>query len=339
MSELRDAGILVRMVHQGFINAGIDASAIYARCGITRHHLEDHHIRTPHRAQSVFWQAAEEITGDKCIGLHLGEHMPLFGGQVIEYLFLSSANFSEGLNRFLRYQRLLSDAVMVYTTVHNDNCLLVLEGSDHKNVLTHFIDAVLLGALRFFKYVTQNVFQPTCVYLAHAGDEFCDEYHRIFDCPVVFQSCQNAIEFPCKVMDNPSRHAEPELMKAHEMIASEQIERLKKRDVIIEIERVVGELLESGEVSLATVASRLGMTTRALRSRLAEADTCFNQVLACFRSNLAKKLLARTDESIDEIVYLTGFSEPSTFYRAFKRWTGQTPIEYRKKKQWRSVHN
>jgi AraC-like DNA-binding protein len=56
-------------------------------------------------------------------------------------------------------------------------------------------------------------------------------------------------------------------------------------------------------------------------------------VLADFRYRLARQLLATTDESIDEIVYLTGFSEPSTFYRAFKRWSGMTPIEYRKTAQ------
>jgi AraC-like DNA-binding protein len=56
-------------------------------------------------------------------------------------------------------------------------------------------------------------------------------------------------------------------------------------------------------------------------------------LLADYRCTLAKRLLANTDETIDEIVYLTGFSEPSTFYRAFKRWTQVTPIEYRNQKK------
>ena len=67
--------------------------------------------------------------------------------------------------------------------------------------------------------------------------------------------------------------------------------------------------------------------------QLAEAGTSFSQVLNDYRHQLAKRLLAKTDESIAEIVYLTGFSEPSTFYRAFKRWEGLTPVEYRRRKQ------
>jgi AraC-like DNA-binding protein len=97
--------------------------------------------------------------------------------------------------------------------------------------------------------------------------------------------------------------------------------------------RVFGEVLETGQVSLEDVAAHLGIKARTLRTRLAEAGTNFNQLLANYRCNLAKRLLASTDESIDEIVYLTGFSEPSTFYRAFKRWTDQTPIEYRNQKR------
>ena len=61
------------------------------------------------------------------------------------------------------------------------------------------------------------------------------------------------------------------------------------------------------------------------------AGTSFSQVLADFRYALARKLLRSTDESIENIVYLTGFSEPSTFYRAFKRWVGETPVEFRKR--------
>ena len=76
MSELKDAGILVRMAHLGFMNAGIDPSAIYRRCNITAQLLADQRTRTPHHAQTLFWQACEDVTGDPLIGLHLGEHTP-----------------------------------------------------------------------------------------------------------------------------------------------------------------------------------------------------------------------------------------------------------------------
>lgn len=338
MSELRDAGILVKMAHQGFINAGIDASAIYERCGITRRHIEDPQIRTPHDAQSIFWQACEKVTGDKYIGLHLGQHIPVFRGQVIEYLFLSSPTFEEGLNRALNYQRLISDAVTAKVEREGDRCLFSI-GSTNKNTqsMRHLTDAILLGAIRFFCQLTQDNFKPLSVTVTHGGllgeaDEQA-EYAKVFGCPVIFNGNQNIIEFGIDILHFPSQHAEPELMKAHEQVALEQIARLEKQDIIVDVNRIIGELLDSGEVSLENVSDRLDMTARSLRSRLADAGTSFNHLLASYRCNLAKQLLSRTDESIDEIVYLTGFSEPSTFYRAFKRWTDMTPIEYRKSKK------
>ncbi|MCL6269593.1 AraC family transcriptional regulator [Sansalvadorimonas sp. 2012CJ34-2] len=333
MSELKDAGILVRMAHQGFLNAGIDTSAIYKRCGITRRHIEDRQIRTPHQAQALFWQAAEDVTGDRLIGLHLGEKMPVFGGQVIEYLFLSSPTFEEGLKRALNYQRLLSDAVMAHLDLSQNTCRFIIGGTRESKNLNHLADAILISALRFFKNITQEQFEPLKIYIWHRGYDVDHEYSRAFGCPVIFNAPYNAIEFDTRILKFRSSHAEPELMKAHEMLASEQIARLKKQDIVTKAERIIGEILDSGDVTLDTVSERMNMTARSLRSRLGETGTSFNQILSHYRCNLAKQLLARTNESIDEIVFLTGFSEPSTFYRAFKRWTGQTPVEYRKQKK------
>jgi AraC-like DNA-binding protein len=155
----------------------------------------------------------------------------------------------------------------------------------------------------------------------------------VYKCPVLFSQPGNRIYFAPEIMNLPSGHAEPELLRLHEQLASEHVAKLEKQDFIAKVNRLIGELLESGNANLETVADRLGIKPRSLRTKLTEVDTNFNQLLADYRCNLAKKLLARTDESIDEIVYLTGFSEPSTFYRAFKRWVGSTPVEYRKSKQ------
>ena len=116
-------------------------------------------------------------------------------------------------------------------------------------------------------------------------------------------------------------------------VATEKLAELERMDLVADVRRVIAQILESGDVSLEAVAGLLELKPRALRSRLSEVGTSFNHILNDYRSRLARRLLAKTDESIDQIVYLTGFSEPSTFYRAFRRWTQETPIEYRKRKR------
>ena len=90
-------------------------------------------------------------------------------------------------------------------------------------------------------------------------------------------------------------------------------------------------LVVDGGATLEQVAARLDMPARRLRERLAMAGVRFNDLVTDYRCRLAKELLLKTDERIEVIVERTGFSEPSTFYRAFKRWVGETPVEFRKR--------
>ena len=135
-------------------------------------------------------------------------------------------------------------------------------------------------------------------------------------------------------MDQPSPAYEPELLKIHEHHAKSQLELLDKHQLITEIERILASgLLESGEFDQNCVAQHLNRSARSLRADLQLINTSYEKVIAQYRERLSRRLLSQTQETIDQIVYLTGFSEPSAFSRAFKRWTGETPTAYRQRKQ------
>lgn len=322
---------MLRLIYEAMKAEGIDIESLFKRLGIDENYINSDQLRTPHHAQVFFWQTLEEMTADPDIGLHLGKKLPVYKGQVLEYLFLSSPNFGEGLRRSLNYQRLLSDAAQSDFVQNGEECYLVLNSAaDEVRQLGHFAEAFVQGIMAFFRSVTGGQFAPSRIDFEHRRDSGLEEVERVLQCPVSFGQPENRLYFPAHVLDCPSPHAEPGLLALHEQFASEQVARLEKKDIVGQVERVVAELLDSGEVTLDTVAARLEIKPRTLRTRLAEAETSFNQVLSDFRYRLARQLLATTTESIDEIVYLTGFSEPSTFYRAFKRWSGMTPVEYRR---------
>lgn len=334
MQELRDAGVMLRLIYRAMKQKGIDTDAIFARLGVDEAYVYTEQLRTPHSAQLYFWQVVEDVSGDPDVGLHLGQLLPAYNGQVLEYLFLSSPTFGEGLRRAQNYQRLLSDAAKTDFFIEGDDACMVLDtASDEVSRLQHFNECFVQGLITFFKSITEDRFYPSRIEFEHDRTRGKDHVEEILGCEVVFGASENRLYFPANFLDHPSPHAEPELLDLHERFASEQVARLEKRDIVGQVERIVAELLDSGEVTLDAVAERLGIKARTLRTRLTEAETSFNQVLADFRYRLARQLLATTDESIDEIVYLTGFSEPSTFYRAFKRWSNMTPIEYRKTAQ------
>ena len=189
------------------------------------------------------------------------------------------------------------------------------------------------GILRFFKFITEGRFNPIYIDFNFSQGAFDDEYFRVYECPVSLGQKETRLYFDPAVLDYVLWQAEPELLQLHEQLAIEKLQELARYDLVGEVRRAIGSTLESGETTLETVATHLNITPRRLRTQLSEANTSFQQILSDYRCRLAKKLLANTAESVERIVYLTGFSEPSTFYRAFKRWTNETPVEYRKRKQ------
>ena len=332
-----DAAILFKMVYEGMRRAGFPADEILMRAGVEISRVNDS-ARTPNHLQVAFWSAAEEITGDKDFGLHLAEFMPLYRGQVVEYLFLSSASFGAGLKRAFAYQRLVSDVLNGSLQVIGDQICLSNEPYHYKDerALRQFSECFVLSMQRFFHFVTEGKFRFTRIDFSYSRGATAEEYERLFGCPVHLGQPESRVYFDQEIMEYPLWQSEPELLRLHEQLANEKLQELARTDLVSEVRRAIGATLESGEISLETIAARLNTTSRRLRTQLSEADTSFQQVLSDYRARLAKRLLSQTNESVERIVYLTGFSEPSTFYRAFRRWTNETPVEYRKRKQSRA---
>ncbi|MDA9826052.1 AraC family transcriptional regulator [Porticoccaceae bacterium] len=328
MTGLTDSGTLARLAYQGLVNLGVDADLVMQRSGLNPDQLYQANLRTKFSAQPLFWKAAAELSNDPCIGLHIGEQMPVYKGQILEYLFLSSPTFGDGLRRVLSYQRLISDALHGQLSEGPSPCLTSYF-ADHQYATSHLAEALVLGLIRCFQAVTDNAFKADRVVFNHAPNTDLGEYERIFQCPVEFNAPSFQLFFPASLLNHRSLHAQPELLNLHLQAADQHIAMLQQQDLIGNVRNQLASLLESGETSLENVATRLGISPRHLRHQLNVAGTSFQRLLNSYRHSLAKRLLSQTDEAINEIVYLTGFSEPSTFYRAFKRWEGTTPIEYR----------
>jgi AraC-like DNA-binding protein len=328
MAGLTDSGTLVRLAYRGLVNLGVDADEVLRRSGLDSSDLYRANLRTKFSGQPRFWKAAVELSGDPCIGLHLGEQMPVYKGQILEYLFLSSTTFGDGLNRVLSYQRLISDALHGQVSETPSPCLTSYF-AEHQHATSHLAEAMVLGLIKAFQAVTDGTFKADRIIFNHSPNTDIAEYQRIFQCPVEFNAKSFQLFFPASLLSYRSLYAEPELLNLHIQAADQHLAILQQQDLITEVRSLLGALLESGETTLENVASRLDVTPRHLRHQLDLAGTSFQRLLNDYRHRLAQRLLSQTDEAISEIVYLTGFSEPSTFYRAFRRWEGTTPIEYR----------
>ncbi|HEX4872479.1 MAG TPA: AraC family transcriptional regulator ligand-binding domain-containing protein [Nevskiaceae bacterium] len=331
---MRDSGLLLQTVHQGMVTAGLDVNAIYMRLGYDAEKLPLRELRTQHQLQAFFWETVEAVTGDAEVGLHLCPHLPPFRGEVIEYLFFSSPTFREGIRRGLKYLRLVSDALDVQLVEEAGQARLVVAGTAvSAPQLRHTEICVAYALIQFARSVSEDRFRPLSVRLRCSRRAAQRDYEAVFGCPVSFEGEKSVIEFDPAVLAHRSPRHDPDLLSLHEELAEKRLSQLARQDLIEKIRAVFARRLELEQCDLEEVARELGLPPRRLRFELARAGTSFSQILADFRYSLAKRLLAKTEEPIENVVYLTGFSEPSTFYRAFKRWAGMTPVQYRERRR------
>lgn len=326
----KDRGGWQRQVYEGLKRTGADADAIFAGMGVVLDEVLASDYSYSHTAAERFWALSERVSGDPDIGLRVAQHMPVFRGQVLRYLHQSSPTFGEGIARILRFQRLNSDAQVHSLERHGDTASLVFVSKVPEiDRLRHASECMALGLTRYFQEMSDGEFRPLQLSLSCDAPDDLALREQIFGCPVRYGQDRNRIDFAAALLARPSPDAEPELFALHERLASERMEKIASEDFVAAVGKQIGASLESGNASPETVAAALGIHEQQLATQLAEAETSFNRELDNYRRRLTRRLLARTDESIDEICYLTNFSEPSALYRAFKRWCGETPMQYR----------
>lgn len=165
----------------------------------------------------------------------------------------------------------------------------------------------------------------------HTAPLDISEHQRLFGCKLQFGWERSELVFARDLLDAPLVKADPTLQAILEAQVVSVIEKLPKGEATTDAVRrhLAGEL-GKGQPTLEQIAPRLHMSPRTLHRRLDDEGTSFRKILSEVRRELASRHLMERRLAIGEIAFLLGFSEPSAFHRAFKRWTGHAPLIYRK---------
>lgn len=309
---------------------GHPAESILRAARIDRRVLDDAEGRVPQRAMGALWEHARALTGDDHLGIHLAEAAPIRSFEVHAYAMLSSPTLRDAYQRACRYQRLIHEVTD-----------LTLEEGKQEGVLRHALPggrpvsrhpAEFLATLwvRLGRLVTGDDWASAQVEFAHAAPSQSSEHARVFRAPVRFSSARTALHVPNKILDATNPRADAGLAGVLDRYAATLLEHLPRRATLSD--RVRARLLEAlgGETPTAEQAARdLNMSVRTLHRALRSEKTTFRVLVDQLRQERAVAFLANPRCSIAEVGFLLGFSELSSFYRAFKRWTGRTPADFR----------
>lgn len=332
METIRGPSVTVfRPIIHAITALGLEWRPLLESCEIDLELLADSEARIPAELFDQFWRRASELTGDPCFGLHVGEGIRPLAANILGYLLMSSPTVRDGLERVVRYQRLVFDAEWLSLLDRGASVLLRMKTS-YADPLDIAVQAEYrtMIALKLIDWVTAVDFHAGEVRFSHAALGEHSEYERILRCPVKFQYKETELVLSKASLDQPSLHANPEIAQFHEEYAERHLTDMADRSVRRKVKECLMAVLDRGPCALPEVAQSLFMSARTLQRRLAAEGTSFQDVLDSLRRELSLHHLEKVDTALAEIAYVAGFSDTSAFSRAVRRWTGQTPLEYRR---------
>lgn len=179
-------------------------------------------------------------------------------------------------------------------------------------------------------YEDVNIFKE--MHFAYPVPSYAKRYNEIFGCPVIFNAPEHRVIFDAQHLFNPLKLANPLLKTGLEKDCREMAARMQDHETLTE--RIRQEILhqQDSPPTLDQLARRINISPRTIRRKLMKEKTTYKTILTNIRKDKAVDLLLTTRMPMEKIAIHLGFNEVSSFYRAFKNWTGMTPSKYREKR-------
>lgn len=309
---------------------GLDAERLFREVGLDPELGRDATARvSAEKIDDLLWHARQQ-SGDDAFSFSLARNLhPSFMG-ALGYAWMTSATLRKGFTRLQRYIRMLNDQTRIVLEDHDDEFHVIFIGEERQYQDPDLRERHRLATtVQFCRMNQGDAFSPARIHLQQRIPANLAECEAFFRCPLQFESGNTCIVLPAKVADQDLPGYDPQLVQHFDQLIIDYLDRHQKLDTIGRVRAVIYDQLPMGEVSLEHVADELAMSPRTLTRKLAEKGMAFKSLLATIRQELAEKYIADRTLTITEISFLLGFSETSSFSRAFRNWTGKSPRAHR----------
>jgi AraC-like DNA-binding protein len=273
--------------------------------------------------------AAVQVSGDADMGLKAVRRVERGGYDVIEYAGRSASNWGEALELMLRYIRLVNEAADFSLQVREERAFVELRSRVPLNRAASDFQAATLAVVARKWLGSLHTFEA---WFTHPEPADLTVYRSIFDAAALhFGAAQDVVSFDRSLLDVPMKSADPKLNAVLRRHAEQLIAELPEPEYLTgKVRQLLLNLLPAGNTNADYVATRLGMSRRTLTRHLEREGVTFKDLLEQARRELAYQYLSSHSTDIQQIAFMLGYSETAAFSRAFRRWSGQSPLEYRR---------
>jgi AraC-like DNA-binding protein len=329
VDNLQRVGFLV-VVPSLLREFGIDPESVLAAVRLEPAALEDPEGVIPYSAMGRLIEACAIRSGCHHFGLLVGQRAGTLSLGLIGDLMRHAPTLGVAFRDLVRHQHRHSHGSVVYLLDHGDSVLFgyAILQRDIAGAVQIYDGSMAIAFSIIRRAVGNAKSDDLTVFLSRPKPPDLEPYRRFFGASMQFDSEHTGVLVPRSWMDLPVAGADPLLRRTLEKGANSYL-RAGDYDFVTRIRRTLAEGLMTGEIGGDAVARLLGVSLRTLRRRLDDHRTSFQEMLDETRLESAKQLLSNTDLGIGQIGLVLRYSDPSVFTRAFTRWSGLRPSEWR----------
>ncbi len=325
---------VVRSVVDIAEHMGMERGAMLAHLDLTATDFDDPDGLLPLEAYIRAWEHIAGRPEHAELGLKLGEmSSPRFLG-ALGYAIVHAPDGLAAVRMFHRYRSLVSNTLAPEIDIDDEHVIYHLVWPPRIARLVQFADCAFAGSLTLIRNLLEL---PAGVRLACEAHYQCarpvtgPDRSSALGCPVRFGAPETRLVMFRAPIARPLPRHDPSLFAYLERHAASVLARASASGSTRDrVRRLITEGLRSGEPSQADISRRLALSERTLQRRLRDESTTFAEILDGVRAELSQLYLREANLAAGEVAFLLGYSEPSAFHRAFRRWTGVTPQAFRK---------
>ncbi len=314
---------------------GIEGDKLLNLAGLNRQDLETENSQIPSFHVFAMVLNIIRLTQDEAVGLHLGKLLTLKAFHMLGYVLMNCRNLGEMLQRTLRYERLVMESSLTTFEKNNDKGILKWEFDYSDSEARYFRELVITGWLAISRSMVcdPSSIQLEAVHFPHAAPSCGNsEYERIYECPVHFNADFCGVVFNLATLDIPYVSQDPILSGLMQQYADIMLGELNENVSFLSTARsTIYQLMPSGDLSFERFAEEMRLSHKILYKRFKKAGMTYSELVDDVRRILAMIYLENLDINLLDVALLVGFTDQSSFSRAFKRWYDEPPGDYRKK--------
>jgi len=309
---------------------GISPRQLIGNTGIRLTDLNVEEPRLDYPVISELFERAAELTENDLFGFHLGQKREMRRLGLVAFIGQSSPTVRSLLHNLARYQRVFSDAIEIDVDQLDSKGAIAWDFDVPRSVAQRqYVEFDAAGLVHWLRALTGRDLVLQAVQFRHYRRSNQAILEKFFGCEVTYGAAANVLTIKQANLELSLRTSDDFLYQMLLRYAEEGLQSQPDSapDIVVSVEREIASDLRATQPD---IARKLGMSTRTLARRLADAGTSFLGVSDAYRQALAKSLMSETDLQITEIAFALGYNNASTFSTTFKRWTGKSPTQFRR---------